>query len=68
MKSSSGDEQGLDLETDCKIDQEKPDYEDQRPKTESNYFQKSCMKDQVMSRKPKESTHDALLMEQKLNC
>ena len=46
MKSSSGDEQGLDLETDCKIDQEKPDYEDQRPKTESNYFQKSCMKDQ----------------------
>ena len=33
MKSSSGDEQGLDLETNCKIDQEKLDYEDQRPKT-----------------------------------
>ena len=46
MKSSSGDEQGLDLETDSKIDEEKPDYEDQRPKTELNCFQKSCMKDQ----------------------
>ena len=45
MKSSSRDEQGLDLETGCEIDQEKPDYEDQRPKTESNCFQKSCMKD-----------------------
>ena len=46
MKSSSVDGQGLDLETDCKIDQEKPDYEDQRPKTESKCFQNSWMKDQ----------------------
>ena len=40
MKSSSGDEQGLDLETDSKIDEEKPDYEDQRPKIESKCVSK----------------------------
>ena len=28
----------------------------------------SYLKQKLMSRKPKESTHDALLMEQKLNC
>ena len=46
MKSSSEDEQGLDLETGCKIDQEKEDYEDQRPKIESKCFQNCWMKDQ----------------------
>ena len=46
MKSSSRYEQGLYLETDCQINQEKPDYEDQRPKTESKCFQNYLMKDQ----------------------
>ena len=46
MKSCSGDQQGLDLETDWQIDQEKPDYEDQRPTIYSKCFQNSCMKDQ----------------------
>ena len=46
MKLGSGDEQGLDHERNCYIDQEKPGYEDQRPKTESKCFQKSLLKDQ----------------------
>ena len=41
MKSSFGDEQGLDLEIDSKIDEEKHDYEDQRPKIESKCFEDS---------------------------
>ena len=46
MKSSFGYEQGLYLETNCQINQEKPDYEGQRPKTESKCFQNCSMKDQ----------------------